>query len=98
MNHSGRSHLLIRLNAYGSTIPCLGMVWADTDDPVSQIKITEISWVPCCARSFFAQTLSVYPYLGLHLLRSMSPCHHAGTLAHQVSQKGVAGARASDGQ
>jgi hypothetical protein len=44
------------------------------------------------------QTLPDYPYLGLYLLRSMSPYHLSGTPAHRVSQKGVAGARDSDGQ
>ena len=28
------STLLIRLNEYGSSGPCLGMAWADTDNPV----------------------------------------------------------------
>ena len=37
LHHSGRSSLLIRLVEDGSTGPYLGMVWADTDNPVLYI-------------------------------------------------------------
>ena len=35
--------LIISLNEYGEPGPCLGTVWADTDNPVYKIEINEIS-------------------------------------------------------
>ena len=40
LNHSGRCPLT-SLNEYGESGPCLGTVWADTENPVYQIEINE---------------------------------------------------------
>ena len=48
-DHSGRSPLRTGLSKYGSSGPCVGMVWADTVNLVYSIEIKEVS----TAQAFF---------------------------------------------
>ena len=43
LNHSGQSPQLTSPSGHSRSGPCLGTVWADTDNPVYQIEINEIN-------------------------------------------------------
>ena len=64
LNYIGRSPLL--MIEQGSTHPCLGMVCADTDNPVYSIEINEIN----LRLQAFARTVTlIIPRVRLHSAR-----------------------------
>ena len=48
---------------YGRSGPCLGVAWADTDDPVYQVEINEVNDGLAEGDATFAVSVSVSPCL-----------------------------------